>query len=53
MINLLQQLKADRSGASAAEYALIIAVLSALLIGGIQALGGGFNTAMTDFVARL
>lgn len=50
MKNLLAKLMGDKSGASAAEYALIIAVFGVFVVAGMQALGGGFETAMGDAV---
>jgi pilus assembly protein Flp/PilA len=47
MKELLNKLAADKSGASAAEYALIIAVIAGLLIVGLGTFGGNLNTALT------
>jgi pilus assembly protein Flp/PilA len=39
---------ADESGASAAEYALILAIIGTVIVTGALALGGAIGTAMTD-----
>ena len=43
-INMLK----DESGASAAEYVLLLAILGAGIIAGVTALGGSIAQAMTD-----
>lgn len=48
MIKMLKNLKSNKSGASAAEYALIVAVLGGLVVAGANAFGGSLETAMTD-----
>ncbi|MGQ5700615.1 Flp family type IVb pilin [Sandaracinobacteroides sp. A072] len=53
MRNLFKNLMADKSGASAAEYALIIAVFGVFVVAGMTALGGGFQTAMGTAVSEL
>jgi pilus assembly protein Flp/PilA len=53
MKNLLAKLMGDKSGASAAEYALIIAVFGVFVVAGMTALGGGFETAMDNAVTEL
>ena len=47
MIKLLSGLKNSKSGASAAEYALIVAVMGGLVVAGVTLLGNSFKTAMT------
>ena len=37
----------SKSGASAAEYALIVAVMGGLVVAGVTLLGGSFKTALT------
>jgi pilus assembly protein Flp/PilA len=46
MMKLLRSLKTSKSGASAAEYALIVAVMGGLVVAGAIAFGTGLNTAM-------
>ncbi len=46
MRNLFKNLMADKSGASAAEYALIIAVFGVFVVAGMTALGTGLNDSM-------
>ncbi|MCG2840575.1 Flp family type IVb pilin [Sandaracinobacter sp. RS1-74] len=45
MKNFMQKLLSDKSGASAAEYGLILAVIGGLIIVGITALGNNLNGA--------
>ncbi|MCU0890688.1 MAG: Flp family type IVb pilin [Sandarakinorhabdus sp.] len=44
-MKFLKALKSNKSGASAAEYALILAVLGGITIAGANAVGGGLTTA--------
>jgi pilus assembly protein Flp/PilA len=53
MKNLLAKLIGDKSGASAAEYALILAVFGVFVVAGMGALGGGFDVAMQNAVEDL
>lgn len=46
MLKLIRNLKKNTSGASAAEYALIVAVLGGFVVAGATAFGGGLGTAM-------
>ena len=46
MMKILNNLKNNKSGASAAEYALIVAVLGGFVVGGASLFGGSLNTAM-------
>jgi pilus assembly protein Flp/PilA len=41
------QFFSDESGASAAEYALILALIAAAIIGALSALGGNIKNALT------
>jgi len=43
MSKLLQKLKTSKSGASAAEYALIIALIGLIIVGGAGLLGNAIN----------
>jgi pilus assembly protein Flp/PilA len=38
---ILRKLRADKRGATAIEYGLIVALIAVACIGGMQALGGG------------
>ena len=53
MMNFLKSLKGNKSGASAAEYALIVAVLGGFVVAGSVAFGGSLKTAMTDSGSQL
>jgi pilus assembly protein Flp/PilA len=48
MMKLLKTIKTNESGASAAEYALIVAVLGGLVVAGTLAFGGSLSTALTN-----
>ena len=48
MKKFLQKLLGDKAGASAAEYALILAVFGGAVVIGVTALGAGFKTSMTN-----
>jgi pilus assembly protein Flp/PilA len=47
MMKILNALKGNKSGASAAEYALIVAVLGGFVVLGATAFGGSLQNAMT------
>ena len=53
MMTLLKNLKGNKSGASAAEYALIVAVLGGLVVAGATAFGGGLKDAMSNNATAL
>ena len=48
MIKHIRNLKSDVSGASAAEYALIIALVGVAIIAGATSLGGAINNKLTS-----
>jgi len=45
-MNKLMQYLSDESGASAAEYALILALVAIVIIGGLTILGTTINTVL-------
>lgn len=47
MMKILNALKGNKSGASAAEYALIVAVLGGFVVAGSVAFGGSLKDAMS------
>ncbi len=47
-MKIIKSFLADESGASAAEYVLILALIGLAIIIGAQNLGGAMNQAMTD-----
>jgi pilus assembly protein Flp/PilA len=47
MMKLLNNLKGNKEGASAAEYALIVAVLGGFVVLGAQAFGTSLDAALT------
>jgi pilus assembly protein Flp/PilA len=48
MTNFLKIFAADESGASAAEYALILVIIGAAIVVGATALGTAVGDAMSD-----
>ncbi len=46
-MNTLMQYLGDESGASAAEYALILALVAIVIIGGLTILGTTINTVLS------
>ncbi len=48
MMKMIKSLKLNKSGASAAEYALIVAVLGGFVVGGATLFGGSLRTGMTS-----
>jgi len=53
MMKILNALKGNKSGASAAEYALIVAVLGGFVVLGATAFGGSLESAMSSSGAAL
>lgn len=53
MRKLLSNLKSNKSGASAAEYALIIAVFGVAVVTGMGTLGTAFEGSMTTQAATI
>lgn len=48
MMKILNNLKNNKSGASAAEYALIVAVLGGFVVGGASLFGQSLTNTMND-----
>lgn len=48
MTNFIKNFAADESGASAAEYALILIVVGIAIVGGAAFLAGAIGSAMSD-----
>ncbi|MDZ4307002.1 Flp family type IVb pilin [Allopontixanthobacter sp.] len=48
MTNFLKNFAADESGASAAEYALILVIIGVAIVVGATTLGGAIGQAMSD-----
>ena len=53
MMKLLKNLKTSKSGASAAEYALMIAVMGGIVVTAVIALGGSISTGLTTASTNL
>jgi pilus assembly protein Flp/PilA len=48
MVRFVKSFVMDESGASAAEYALILAVIGTAIVAGAVALGGAIGGALTE-----
>lgn len=53
MMKVLGKIRADKSGASAAEYALIIALVGGLIITAAITLSGSISTVFKNFGGTL
>lgn len=53
MMKILNSLKGNKSGASAAEYALIVAVLGGFVVLGATTFGTSLEAALTSSAADL
>lgn len=47
MLNVIRQLVKKEEGATAAEYALLLALITVVLVGAVTGLSGAIGTAMT------
>ena len=53
MTNLLRKLKTSKSGASAAEYALIISLIGLVIVAGAGLLGNAINNKYSGAAAQI
>jgi len=53
MMKLLKKIKVNESGASAAEYALMIAVMGGIVVAAVIALGGQIGVGLTTAQGNL
>ncbi len=53
MTGLLSRFKRDQSGASAAEYALMIALIGGVIVVAATALGANMSTVFTTFAGKV
>ena len=53
MIKLFNAIKSDKRGASAAEYALMIAVMGGIVVASVIALGGSIGGGLNQAQANL
>jgi pilus assembly protein Flp/PilA len=53
MTKLLNRLRTSRSGASAAEYALIISLIGLVIVVGATALGSAVNTNFSTAATQI
>jgi pilus assembly protein Flp/PilA len=51
MLNVIRQFVKNEKGATAAEYGLLLALITVLLIGAVTGLSGAIGTAMTNAAA--
>ena len=49
----ITQYLSDESGASAAEYALILALVAAIIIGGMTILGNNINSTVSKVAGHI
>ena len=47
MLNVIRQFVKEEEGATAAEYALLLALITVVLVGAVGALSGAIGGAMT------
>jgi pilus assembly protein Flp/PilA len=52
-MNKLMQYLSDETGASAAEYALILALVAIVIIGGLTILGTTINTVLSTASTKM
>ena len=52
-MNMLTQYLSDETGASAAEYALILALVAIVIIGGLTILGTTINTVLSTASTKM
>lgn len=53
MMKLLRKIKMDKSGASAAEYALMIALIGGVIVVAAASLGTNMKGVFTTFAAKV
>jgi pilus assembly protein Flp/PilA len=53
MTRLINKFLKDRTGATAVEYALIVALMAAVIVTAITTLGDGLKTAFSDIGTKL
>ena len=53
LLNTLKRFIRDERGATAVEYGLITALISIVIMGSVNAMGGGLNNTFTDLSTDL
>ncbi len=53
MLNLVKRVMNDESGASAAEYGLLVSLIAVAIIIGVTAFGTGMNTFFSGLSGKL
>lgn len=48
MLNVIRQFVKEEDGASAAEYALLLAIITLGIVGAVQLLGNNISSAITN-----
>jgi pilus assembly protein Flp/PilA len=48
---IFQELRRDEHGATAVEYGLLLALIAAVIIGAVAAMGSAVNTALNNFLS--
>jgi pilus assembly protein Flp/PilA len=48
---IIWELRRDDHGATAVEYGLLLALITAVIIGAVTAMGSAVNTALTNFIS--
>ena len=53
MLNAIRQFVKNEEGATAAEYALLLALITVLLVGAVTGLSGAIGTAMNNAAGQI
>ena len=53
MVNVIRQFVKEEDGASAAEYALLLAIITLGIVGAVQLLGTNISTAVTNAANKI
>ena len=53
MLNLVKRVMSDESGASAAEYGLLVSLIAVAIIVGVTAFGTGMNAFFSGLSGKL
>lgn len=53
MLNAIRQFMKEEDGASAAEYALLVGLITVLMAAAVTGLGGAIITALTNATAAI
>lgn len=53
MMNLVKRMMADQSGASATEYAILLAIVGAAVLAAVGVFSTGINTVFTNLTVKM